>query len=81
MADLGTDVEAEALAGIERLEIEAVLQVLSDDQREVILLRVLGGLSALETAAAIGKSEGAVRVLQHRALRLLKEKLTGDVTP
>jgi RNA polymerase sigma-70 factor (ECF subfamily) len=46
-----------------------------------VLLRVLGGLTTGETAATIGKSEGAVRVLQHRALRALKDRLTGgDVT-
>ncbi len=79
--DAGVDVEADALQDMERSLLEDLLQVLSDDQRNVVLLRILGGMSTSETAAAIGKSEGVVRVLQHRALRTLKEKLTGDVTP
>jgi len=75
------DVEAEAIQAVDQSSIEQLLNTLSEDQRDVVLLRVLGGLTTGETAATIGKSEGAVRVLQHRALRALKDRLTGgDVT-
>jgi RNA polymerase sigma-70 factor (ECF subfamily) len=40
------------------------------------LLRVVGGLSAEETGAFVGKSAGAVRVIQHRALRKLAKRLS-----
>ena len=41
-------------------------------QRELLVLRVLTGLSAEETGAALGMSAGAVRVAQHRALLRLR---------
>lgn len=81
VVDAGVNVEVEALEAVDRSIVEELLQILSRDQRSVVLLRILGGLSTSETAAALGKSEGAVRVLQYRALRSMKEKLTGDVTP
>jgi RNA polymerase sigma-70 factor, ECF subfamily len=44
-------------------------------QAEVVLLRVLGGLSAEEVAELTGRTPGAVRVIQHRALRRLGDDL------
>ena len=76
-----TDVEAAVIEVVDPQPIEILLATLSEDQQNVILLRVLGGLTTAETAAAIGKSEGTVRVLQHRALQSLRRRLTaGDVT-
>lgn len=45
---------------------------------EILLLRVVGGLSAEETGALLGKSPGMIRVTQHRALRLLARRLGND---
>jgi DNA-directed RNA polymerase specialized sigma24 family protein len=39
---------------------------------------VVGGLSAEETGALVGKSPGAVRVIQHRALQRLARRLSQD---
>lgn len=64
-----------ALLTEQRADIEKVAvacQALSDNQREVISLRFAGGLSVAETARAMGKSEGAVKVLQHAALVKLR---------
>jgi len=92
-AELGSlpssaDVEATAIASVDPEPVEALLATLSEDQQNVILLRVLAGLTAAETAAAIGKNEGAVRVLQHRALESLRRRMmegaeieSTDVTP
>jgi RNA polymerase sigma-70 factor (ECF subfamily) len=41
----------------------------------VVLLRVLGGFTAQEVGVIVGKSPGAVRVLQHRGLRRLASEL------
>lgn len=41
------------------------------DQAEVVLLRVVAGLSVEQVAKILGKSAGSVRVAQHRALRRL----------
>ncbi len=65
-------------AALERLDTDAALELvrtLSPDQAEVILLRVLGGLDVARVAAIMGKRPGTVRVLQHRGLRALAERL------
>jgi len=50
-----------------------LLDRLPDAQREVLLLRVVAGLSAEQTAAAVGSTAGAVRLAQHRALARLRQ--------
>jgi RNA polymerase sigma-70 factor (ECF subfamily) len=50
---------------------------LADDQRRVIELRFGEGRSIQETAAAIGKTEGAVKQLQRRALANLRDAIGG----
>jgi RNA polymerase sigma-70 factor (ECF subfamily) len=55
-----------------------LMQELTDDQREVLALRVIVGMTVTETAAVVGKSDGAVRVLSHRALRSLAERLEAE---
>lgn len=55
-----------------------LLAVLSDRQREVLMLRVVIGLSAVETAQVVRSTPGAVRVLQHRALTRLRGALPSD---
>ena len=46
---------------------------LNDEQRECVVLRFIQGLSVSETAAAMGKNDGAVKALQHRAVRKLAD--------
>jgi RNA polymerase sigma-70 factor (ECF subfamily) len=62
-------------ANIEHRAIQALLVQLREDYRMVVSLRFLVGLSTEETAAAMGRSTGAVRVLQHRALCTLRQLL------
>ncbi len=50
-----------------------VLAVLSPDQAEVVLLRVIGGLRVSQVAELLNKRPGTVRVLQHRGLRRLAD--------
>lgn len=56
------------------------LRRLTDDQRDVILLRVVADLSAEQVGRILGKKPGAVRVLQHRALARLRADLESAVT-
>jgi len=49
------------------------LQQLTDEQRQVIILKFVEGYANNEVAAIVGKSVGAVKVLQYRALRALRE--------
>ncbi len=55
-----------------------LLQVLPEKQREIVILRVVLGMSAEETADAVGSTAGAVRVAQHRALNRLKSELARE---
>jgi RNA polymerase sigma-70 factor, ECF subfamily len=48
---------------------------LTDDQRAVVLLRIIGDLSVAETAEVLGKQPGAVKTLQRRALAALRRSL------
>jgi RNA polymerase sigma-70 factor (ECF subfamily) len=52
--------------------------VLSPDQADVVLMRVVGGLDVDQVARVLGKEPGAVRSLQHRALRRLARQLDPD---
>lgn len=56
------------------------LAELSEDQRNVILLRVVAGLPADDVAQILGKRIGTIRVLQHRALGRLRSAITAGVT-
>ena len=58
-------------------QMKALLEVLPAKQREILILRIVVGLSAEETAEAVGSSAGAVRVAQHRALARLREEMIG----
>jgi RNA polymerase sigma-70 factor (ECF subfamily) len=63
-----------------QIEFEHVmekLQLLNDQQRQVLLLRFVEGLSIAETAQVMEKSEGAIKALQHRSLEALRRYLTG----
>ncbi len=55
--------------------LRAALAALPPAQRTVLTLRFLEGLSPREVAEVMGKSVGAVKVLQHRALRALRRQL------
>ena len=61
--------------------LAGLLGILPDKQREIVVLRVVVGLSAEETAASVGSTPGAVRVAQHRALSRLRRLLTTDEEP
>ncbi|MGB6182516.1 MAG: sigma-70 family RNA polymerase sigma factor [Rhodococcus sp. (in: high G+C Gram-positive bacteria)] len=54
-----------------------LLSTLSEKHREILVLRLVVGLSAEETAAAVGSTAGAVRVAQHRAIAKLKTEVVG----
>jgi RNA polymerase sigma-70 factor (ECF subfamily) len=62
-------------AGVEHKELRAVLAKLHEEYRVVLELRFLSNLSPDETAQVMGKSIGAIRVLQHRALAALRKLL------
>jgi RNA polymerase sigma-70 factor (ECF subfamily) len=70
----------ENIAG-QRLRLQAVLDALAtlpDEHAEVVRLRIFSELSTAETAAAMGKSEAAVKMTLHRALQTLRERAGAD---
>jgi RNA polymerase sigma-70 factor (ECF subfamily) len=78
LAIVGTDDPETAV--LDALAADDVRRLIADllppDQADAILLRVVGGLDAGQIAAVLGKRPGAVRVLQHRALRTLAKEFS-----
>lgn len=70
--------EDDVVAADEAARVREVLASLSQKHQEVLILRVAVGLSAQETADALGSTPGAVRVLQHRALAALRDRWEGQ---
>jgi RNA polymerase sigma-70 factor (ECF subfamily) len=64
-----------AMAGLDRGAILAAVEKLSPGQREVVLLRLTGDLAYAEIGKLIGKTQGAVKVLHHRAMAALANSL------
>lgn len=67
--------EEAVLARAGRQWVVDVLAGLSSDQREVLLLRVLGDLTTEAVAAELGKSQGAVKALQRRGIDALRRSI------
>ena len=69
--------ETAELQARERLaSLKSALEALPDDQRQVMLLRLIAGLTPGEVAERLGRSVDAVHALQHRGRRRLREELT-----
>lgn len=69
-----TSAEAEVLERIAPMEVQRLLSGLLEDQREVLTLRIVGGLTVEQVAEVMDKSPGAVKQLQRRALNRLREE-------
>ncbi len=59
-------------------QLKAATQRLTPAQQEVLSLRFAGELSITECAAIMGKSEGAIKALQHAAVLSLRKALVGS---
>jgi RNA polymerase sigma-70 factor (ECF subfamily) len=73
------DPDSLQLQADEKMEIERVklaIQKLKPEHQDVIIMRFVEDMPVKETAAALKKSEGAIKVLQHRALKELKKLLS-----
>ncbi|MGH3611386.1 MAG: RNA polymerase sigma factor [Pseudonocardia sp.] len=71
-------VERVVLARLVAAELRRRVAALPAAQRDVIRLRFGDGLSVLQVAAAVGRSESAVKALQHRALTQLRVIAGGE---
>jgi len=75
MAPTG-DVEQEALQSLATERIRRLVEGLTGPQREVLMLRIIGGLTLNEAARVLGKPAGAVKALQRRGLAAVKRAMT-----
>lgn len=64
-----------------RIQLEAAMQQLPDEQREALRMRYVEGLPSKEIAERLGKSDGAVRVMLSRALDKFQKLLGPDLAP
>lgn len=71
--------ESQVLTQLTHVELLRCVRQLGDDQRECIVLRFLQGLSVSETALIMGRNEGAIKALQHRAVRRLAQLLPAEL--
>lgn len=74
--DVSAGPEQQMMAADLRDRLAGLLATLPPRQREILVLRLIVGLSAQETAAAVGLTPTAVRVTQHRALAKLRAALS-----
>ena len=72
--------ESQAMNGEFARHMARLLESVSDEQREILRLRVVLGLSAEETAEVLASTPGAVRVAQYRALNRLRTVLTARLS-
>jgi RNA polymerase sigma factor (sigma-70 family) len=68
--------EDEALSNLMTGRIRQLIDGLTPDQREVLLLRILGGLTLAEVAGVVGKNLASVKALQRRGLASLRSELS-----
>lgn len=76
----GTLANPESMAerALERGQIQIALKHLTDEQRQVIVLKFIQGFDNRSVGRIMGRSEGAVKSLQHRALGSLRRVLSGE---
>lgn len=69
---------AQAEAWLTRERLRQALRGLTEDQRQVIVLKFIEGLSNAEVGQVLGKSEGAINALQYRGLQALRQMLKAE---
>jgi RNA polymerase sigma-70 factor (ECF subfamily) len=75
----GGDAEDDALIRVGTEDVHRMCAGLPDDQRSVLLLRVLADLTVEQVAGVMGRSVGSVKALQRRGLRTLRDRLEKPV--
>lgn len=80
-AERGIDNTVDAMERADWSPVARHLQVLTEEQRMVVTLRVLGEMTLEETAATLDRSVGSVKALQHRAFIALRAHLASSRNP
>ncbi len=66
-------------AGLDAFVVRDILGALSEEQREVLVLRFLLDMPLCEVATIVGRSLPAVKALQHRGLASLRRRLADPI--
>ena len=77
----GGDAEDDALRSIATGRVYELCARLAPDQRDVLLLRIVGDLTVDDVAAALGKTSGAVKALQRRGFEALRKIFEQEGVP
>jgi RNA polymerase sigma-70 factor, ECF subfamily len=78
VGDAEVSAEVEAFHAIGRASMLEMIEELSPEQRQVLTLKFVFDFSNVDVATILGKTEGAVKSLQHRALVALQKRLASD---
>ncbi|MDP3093138.1 MAG: sigma-70 family RNA polymerase sigma factor [bacterium] len=78
VADPGMNLEEKAILNSDMGQVKLALSKLGEEQQEVIIWRYLDGLSVKEIALILGKPEGTIRVITHRAMAALREQMNNE---
>ena len=77
----GSDVEGDVIRGLAEARVRELCGRLVPDQRDVLLLRLIGDLTVEQVASTVGKSVGATKALQRRGLAGLRRELEREGVP
>lgn len=72
--------EEDVDVGLALETVQGAMQKLREDYQTLLIMRFVEDRSTAEVAVVLGKSEGAVRLIQHRALRALKQIIDREIT-
>lgn len=78
---VGGDAEADAMTRLEGEEVIELLEGLTEEQRAVLTLRIIAGLTIEEVAEVVGKRPGAVKALQRRGVKQLRKMVSEEGVP
>ena len=78
--DRSQDTQSNFFQTMEIEELRIALKYLTEEQQQVVILRFVDGLTSGEVADIMGKTEGAIKALQHRAIVALGRILGKDIS-
>lgn len=71
--------EAAVISSLTTEQLMRAVAKLGNDQRDCVILRFIQSMSVSETAEIMGKNDGAIKALQHRAIRKLADLVRGEL--
>lgn len=80
LADLTIQADVATDQSMTLARIQSAMRELSDEHQNILIMRFVDDLTPFEIAQALGKTEGAVRLMQHRAIKNLRAILSDTET-